>query len=169
MQIEIVRSNRKTLALQINRDGIVTARAPNNMSDAVIMRFINEKQGWIEKHLKRRAERKSAYPEPTAEETKALTLKAKDYLPKAVEQYGCLMGLKPTSVKITSAKTRFGSCNAKNGLCFSYRLMMYPKEAIDYVVVHELAHIRHHDHSQRFWDLVETYMPDYKIRRKMLK
>ena len=79
------------------------------------------------------------------------------------------MGLKPTSVKITSAKGRFGSCSAKNGLCFSWRLMAYPERAVRYVVVHELAHIAHHNHSPAFYALVEKYMPDYKERQKLLK
>jgi predicted metal-dependent hydrolase len=72
-------------------------------------------------------------------------------------------------VKITSAKTRFGSCSGKNNICFSYILMQYPEQAIDYVVLHELAHTRHHNHGPKFWALVEKYMPDYKQRRQMLK
>ena len=79
------------------------------------------------------------------------------------------MGLVPSGVKITSARTRFGSCSGKNGLCFSWRLMQYPPEAIDYVVVHELAHIRHHDHSPAFYALVGQYLPDWEARVKLLK
>ncbi len=170
MQIEIVRSKkRKTLMLSVNRAGVITVHAPHKMPDSTIWSFINEKQAWIEKSLLIQKQRAEAHPEPTADEIKLLKQKAKEYLPKAVEYYGDLMGLRPTSVKITSAKTRFGSCSGKNGICFSYRLMMYPKEAIDYVVVHELAHIKHHDHSTSFWSLVAKYMPDYQKRRKLLK
>ena len=170
MQIEIVRSKkRKTLMISVARTGVVTVRAPYKMPDATILKFVNEKQDWILKSLELQKQRAEAHPEPSTEEIKALKQKAKEYLPKAVEYYGNLMGLKPTGVKITSAKGRFGSCSGKNGICFSYRLMMYPKEAIDYVVVHELAHIKHHDHSKRFWDLVAQFMPDYKQRRDLLK
>jgi predicted metal-dependent hydrolase len=79
------------------------------------------------------------------------------------------MGLVPTGVRITDARKRFGSCSSKNRLCFSWRLMQYPPEAIDYVVVHELAHIRHHDHSPSFWGLVEQTMPDFRRREALLR
>ena len=170
MQIEIVRSKkRRTLMISVARTGVVTVKAPYKMPDATILKFINEKQDWILKSIELQRSRAEAYPEPTAEEIKILKQKAKEVLPKKVEFYGNLMGLKPTSLKITSAKGRFGSCSGKNGICFSYRLMMYPEEAIDYVVVHELAHIKHHDHSKNFWALVEKCMPDYKLRRNLLK
>ena len=79
------------------------------------------------------------------------------------------MGVSPAGVRITGAKTRFGSCSAKNALCFSWRLMRFPDAAVDYVIVHELAHIRHHDHSPAFWAEVARYMPDYAQRRAMLR
>mgnify|MGYP000174709420 CR=1 FL=1 len=79
------------------------------------------------------------------------------------------MGLVPAGIKITSARTRFGSCSGKNSICFSWRLMLYPPEAIDYVIVHELAHIRHHDHSPAFYREVEAYLPDWRARRALLR
>lgn len=79
------------------------------------------------------------------------------------------MNLYPTGLKITSARTRFGSCSGKNSICFSWRLMDYPELAIDYVVVHELAHIVHKNHGPQFWALVERYLPDYRARRAMLR
>jgi len=79
------------------------------------------------------------------------------------------MNLYPTGLKITSARTRFGSCSSKNSICFSWRLMYYPEPAIDYVVVHELAHIAHKNHGPQFWALVERYLPDYRARRAMLR
>ena len=79
------------------------------------------------------------------------------------------MGLKPKGVKITSAKKRFGSCSANDSICYSWRLMLYPKEAIDYVVVHELAHIVHKNHGQGFYSLIEKYLPDYKERENLLR
>jgi predicted metal-dependent hydrolase len=72
-------------------------------------------------------------------------------------------------VKITAARKRFGSCSGRNGLCFSLYLMQYPPEAIDYVVVHELAHITHKNHSPAFHSLIARYLPDHKARRAMLK
>lgn len=78
-------------------------------------------------------------------------------------------GLHIERVRITSARTRWGSCSAKGTLSFSWRLLMTSPDVIDYVVVHELAHTVHHNHSKRFWKLVEKWMPDYHERRKQLR
>ena len=80
-----------------------------------------------------------------------------------------LVGKAPQQVRITSAKTRWGSCSAKGGLNFSWRLLCAPPEAMDYVVVHELAHLIEFNHSSRFWAIVEGILPDYKARRQSLK
>ena len=117
--------------------------------------------------MKARAEK---YPSQISEdEAKFLIEKAKKILPDKVAYYSKLMNLYPTALKITAAKTRFGSCSGKDSICFSYLLMRYPDEAIDYVVVHELAHIKHKNHSKAFYALIEKYLPDYKEREKLLK
>ena len=109
------------------------------------------------------------HPAPDAEEEARLKTLAKEVIPPRVAHYGSIMGIVHTSVKITSAKTRFGSCSAKNGLCFSWRLMQYPMEAVDYVVVHELAHIVHKSHGKACYALIGSGLPDYPERRKLLK
>ncbi|MFT3894347.1 MAG: SprT family zinc-dependent metalloprotease [Anaerolineales bacterium] len=81
------------------------------------------------------------------------------------ERYQLAVG----TIRITSARTRWGSCSPKNNLSFSWRLVLTPPDVIDYVVIHELAHTVHHNHSKRFWKLVEKWMPDYKERRKQLR
>ena len=86
-----------------------------------------------------------------------------------VERCAKHMLLPMPSVRVTSARTRWGSCSGKNALSFSFRLLYAPKEVVQYVVVHELSHIRHKNHSKRFWAEVERYMPDYAQRRKWLK
>ena len=98
-----------------------------------------------------------------------LKARAKAELPPKIAAYAAILGVRPTGFKVTSAKKRFGSCSGKNSLCFSWRLMQYPEEAIDYVVVHELCHILHHDHSRAFYAAVSSVMPDYKARQKRLK
>ena len=103
------------------------------------------------------------------EEEQALRRLAAEVIPQRVAVWGRQMGLTPTGVKITSAKKRFGSCSGRNSLCFSWRLMQYPAEAVDYVVVHELAHIRHHNHGAAFWALVEHTLPDYRARQALLR
>ena len=98
-----------------------------------------------------------------------LKAKALPYLTERTEYFAKIMGVKPTGIKITSAKKRFGSCSGKNSICYSWRLMQYPAEAIDYVVVHELAHIIYKNHGKNFYKLIEKYLPDYKKREKLLK
>ena len=79
------------------------------------------------------------------------------------------MGVTYASVFVTSAKSRWGSCNARDELRYSFRLLYAPKEIVEYVIVHELAHTKHKNHSPRFWQEVEKYVPDYKSRRNWLK
>jgi predicted metal-dependent hydrolase len=94
---------------------------------------------------------------------------AKRILTNKVMDYSKQMGVMPTAVKVNSAKTRWGSCSAKNSINFSWRLVMADDDVINYVVVHELAHIREHNHSERFWKVVASVLPDYKGRQKKLK
>ena len=94
---------------------------------------------------------------------------AADIIKKRAEFYAQIMNVKYSAVKISDAKTRWGSCSVKNSLNFSRQLVMCPPHVIDYVVVHELAHIIHKNHSRNFWAVVETYMPNYKIYRKWLR
>lgn len=169
MTYEIVRSRRRTVALEVTREGRVLVRAPLRMTQGEIDRFVAAHADWLEKARTKVAARQAAYPPLTEAEIAALRQRAKEVLPGKVAHYAAIMGVVPTSVKITAARTRFGSCSGKNGICFSLYLMQYPEEAIDYVVVHELAHIRHHDHSSAFYAEVAKVMPDYRARMKLLK
>ena len=163
------RSRRKTLALEINRNCEIIVRAPQKLSKKKIDEFVSSHGDWIEKSLKKVSERAAKTRELSDEEIKALRKKAKEYLPQRTEYYAKIMGVKYTSLKITSAKTRYGSCSGRNGICYSLYLMLKPLDAVDYVVVHELAHTVHHNHSAQFYALIEKYMPDYKERIKLLK
>ena len=168
-EYKLIRSSRRTLALEIGRDLTLTVRAPMKMPLSVIEEFIEKHDKWTEKKLDVMKNREIKPDNLLPEEIAALKMRAKEILPKKVDYFAEIMGLKPSGVKITSAKKRFGSCSGKNSLCFSYELMLYPDEAIDYVVVHELAHIKHRNHSARFYSLIEKYLPDYKTREKILK
>ena len=165
----LIRSARKTLALEVSREGEIIVRAPNRARARDIERFIEAHEEWLEKALARQKERLEKYPEPTEAEEKQLKAAAKEVLPPKVEKYAALMGVVPTGVKITGAEKRFGSCSGKNSLCFSWRLMRYPEAAIDYVVVHELAHIKHKNHGKEFYKFIESVLPDYKEREKLLR
>ena len=90
-------------------------------------------------------------------------------LPLKIEEYSKKMNLFPTSISYRKNKRTWGSCNYKNGLNFNILLMRFPIELMEYVIIHELAHIKHKNHSKQFWDLVEFYCPDYKKREKIFK
>lgn len=166
---ELIRSNRKTVALEVTRDGRVLVRAPRRMPQQDIDTFFHGHQDWLRVHLARQQAWQSAHPEPTAQEQQAMMEKAANLLPQRVSHYSRIMGLHPNGITITGARTRFGSCSPKNRLCFSWRLMSYPEAAIDYVVVHELAHLVHRNHGPAFHALVASVLPDHEQRRRLLK
>ena len=170
-EYKVIRSDRRTLAIEITKALEVLVRAPKRATDEEIRLAVEKNAAWIKKHLEVRRLRNEAHTayELTDGEIAQLTALARQVIPPKVAHFAKLMGVKPASVKVTSAQSRFGSCSGQNGLCFSYILMRYPDAAIDYVVVHELAHIKHHNHSKSFWTLVGKYLPDYKEREKLLK
>lgn len=169
MEYEIIRSSRRTLALEITREGRVLVRAPRRCAKREIERFVAGHTDWLETHLARVRARLARHPEPSPEEEAALRARAAAVLPERTAFYAARMGLYPTGVRITSAKTRFGSCSAKNSICYSWRLMQYPDAAVDYVVVHELAHIREKNHGRAFYALIEQILPDWRERRALLR
>ena len=165
----LVRSRRKTLAIEVTREAKVVVRAPLRCPQHQIDAFVESRRAWIESALQRQKARLAQHPPLTEAETEALRRKAKAYLPGRVSYWANRMGLHPAAVKITSARTRFGSCSSQNNLCFSLYLMQYPAEAIDAVVVHELCHMRQRNHSPAFYAEVERWLPDYRAREKLLK
>ena len=169
IKYEVVYSDRRTLALEITRDLRVLVRAPRKMPKAAIGRFVESNGAWIAEHMKRAADNLAAHPEPSEAEAAALIAAAREYIPPRVKYFAEIMGVTPTGITITGARTRHGSCSGKNSLSFSYRVMQYDRELVDYVIVHELAHIKHHDHSAAFYAFIESVMPDHKERRKKLK
>ena len=166
---ELIRSRRKTLALEITRDCRVVVRAPLRMSEKRIRAFVEVHQAWVTQHLARQRQRAdSAPPPPTEAEIEALKARARAELPPKVAFWSEKMGVTPTGFKVTTARKRYGSCSGKNSLCFSCFLMNCPEEAVELVVVHELCHIREKNHGPRFYALLEHYLPDYRERKKLL-
>ncbi len=165
---DLIRSGRRTQAVEITRDGRVLDRAPRRLTQAAIDGFLSRHEDWIARQLeKRRAD--PPPPEPTAAEIAALKDKARAVLPGMVERWARRMGVKPTGEKITAARKRYGSCSGKNSLCFSCFLMNCPAPAVELVVVHELCHIRVKNHGPAFYALLEQYLPDCRERKKLLR
>lgn len=169
IEYTLVRSNRKTLSIKITRDSAVRVLAPKRLAISAIEDFVKKSEGWIVEHLQKMKEQSRHFPQLSAEEKRRAKNDALSYLTERTRYFSELTGLTPTAIRISSAKTRFGSCSAKNSVSYSLYLMNYPKEAIDYVVLHELSHIRHKNHGRAFYELIAKYMPDYKERAKLLK
>lgn len=168
MTYEVVYSSRKSISLCI-KDGSLVVKAPFGTKKSKIDSVVSSHKNWIDKHIERQKERNKKYEDLTDEKINILRKYAKQILPIKTAYFANIMGLKFGRITITGAKTRFGSCSSKGNISFSYRLMLYPEEAIDYVVVHELAHLVEMNHSPRFYKIVESVMPDYKERKKLLK
>ncbi len=169
MEYTLIRSGRKTLCIQVKPTLEVIVRAPKRLAKRDVDRFVAQHESWVAKHREQLSMQRVARPEPDDEQAETLRREARAAIPPRVDHYAGRMGLSPASVKITSARTRFGSCSGKNALCFSYRLMLYPPEAIDYVIVHELAHIAHKNHQAGFYALIASILPDYRARRAMFR
>jgi predicted metal-dependent hydrolase len=194
----LIRTNRKTLAILVRPGGEVEVRAPLRCPRAQIEAFVQAKAGWIakktaaaqENHAQRQflLSYQSTMPvlgnnvplaqllPPGLAEARLRAAcvayyraLAKQLLPRRVHCWGKKMGLCPAQIKINSAKTRWGSCSGKGSLNFSWRLMMAPEPLVDYVVVHELAHLREMNHSPRFWAVVAAALPDFWSRRAALR
>lgn len=163
--MKIIKSFRKTLTLKVDRTWELIIKAPYFTTKRRIEDFIKKHKDWIEKRVEVARNRKSL----TKWEILELKKNAKDYIPKRVELLALKYSLKYNLVKITSAKTRWGSCTSKKNLNFTYRLMLAPEEVIDYVIIHELAHLKHMNHSKKFWEEVWKMMVDYKKHEKWLK
>jgi len=171
LEYELVRSNRKTLALHVKRDGSLEVRAPQRTSIEFIESFIQKKRTWIEATQNNLSERQAVKKTVRLSQKEAVQFKkkAKEHLREKCAYFSDIMGLRHGEIRINSAKTRWGSCNRKGDINFTYRLLFVPEEVVDYVVVHELAHLKQMNHSAKFWSIVEQTMPDYRERRKRLR
>ena len=168
MDYKIVYSERKTVGITV-KDGQVTVKAPRRAPKELIAEVVKKHEKWIRDALIRDRARRESFPELTDDEIKQLRKAARVYFEERCRYFGAMMNAQYTKITITGAKTRFGSCSSKKSLSFSYRLMLYPPEAREYVVVHELAHLSLMNHSPAFYAIIERYLPDYKKRRKLLK
>ena len=174
LEITVIRSHRKTLAIQVKPDLTVIVRAPLQASRRDIEGFVKEQESWILNAIEKIKQKKIQYeadsPEPlTDEDIKKLIAQAREYLPGRVAYYAAKMGVSYGRITIRNQKTRWGSCSSKGNLNFNCLLMLTPPEVIDYVVVHELCHRKEMNHSPAFWREVEKILPDYRDRVKWLK
>lgn len=174
MKVTVIRSNRKTVAIQVNSDLSVTVRAPRSVSEKDIEEILKKKEAWISKHIEKIKETKERFETEsteklTREKVIALAEEALKVIPERVEYFAKVIGVTYGKITVRNQKTRWGSCSSKGNLNFNCLLMLAPPEVLDYVVVHELCHRKQMNHSKAFWLEVEKVLPDYKEARKWLK
>ena len=168
LSYQLIRSDRKTISIQITPEGTLLVRAPARMREADIRAFVESKRSWIEKHLAKQSTQ-SAGPKLSMEDIHALADRALKVIPQRVAHFAPIVGVTYNGITIRNQRSRWGSCSAKGNLNFNCLLMLTPPEVIDYVVVHELCHRKEMNHSPAFWAEVEKVLPDYKERKKWLK
>lgn len=208
---QIIRSRRKTIALEITHEARLIVRAPFRVASRVIEDLLSRKRDWI---LRKQSSARlrsqeivpkrfvrgelflylgQAYPLSIEEGntpfffegifrvspqngdkirenfTRWYRAQAARVFAERIELYAAKMGLARPDIKISNAGKRWGSCSPRGKLCFSWRLLMAPLSVVDYVVVHELAHIPIRNHSSKFWKFVRMFLPDFEGRREWLK
>ncbi len=171
MEAEVIRSRRKTLSVEI-RNGRLLVRAPLRVSGAEISRFLQEKQRWIDRQLARALAQEEAAKDIlplTDQEIRILAEEAKKLIPDRTAYFARLMGVTYGRITIRCQHTRWGSCSSKGNLNFNCLLMLAPRDVLDSVIVHELCHRKHMNHSAAFYEEVLRILPDYKARDRWLK
>ena len=172
MEVRLIRSNRKTLAIQVNPDLSITVRAPRYASKREIDRIVEKNEAWIHKHIEKIKKNKAEYDalnikKITPEEIKTLAEQALKLIPQRVEYFARQVGVDYGRITIRNKKTHWGSCSSKGNLNFNCLLM--PAEILDYGVVHGLCHRKEMNHSKAFWAEVEKVLPDYRESVQWLK
>ena len=165
-----IKSKRKTFAIQIDKRGNLIVRTPKNVTKAQVEVLLEKHKEWIGKKMQDFEKKtEQGQSEEITDEMRSVGKRlAKVYFQNWTAHYAKLMGVDYGKITIREQKTRWGSCSSAGNLNFNWKLMLMPKEVVDYVIVHELAHRKEMNHSKAFWKIVETYMPDYEERKKKL-
>lgn len=172
LEYTVIRSNRRTIGLEVKPDGQVIVRVPIRLPDSEICKFVHKHEEWIQKHqeiARQRLEERPPVEKLTMQEIQELADQAVKVIPQRVAYYAPKIGVDYGRITIRNQKTRWGSCSANGNLNFNCLLMLTPSEVIDSVVVHELCHRKEMNHSDRFYAEVLRVFPDYWKWNKWLK
>lgn len=169
MNYRLVRSRRRkrTISLQVDSSGTLVVRSPLSTPISTIEKFIYEKSKWIKKRRISRSLAPLAKLSP--DDFYQKSIKLHDYIEPRIRTIANKIGVSYSRYEIKNVTSYWGNCNSKRVIHFNARLIDYPSEAIDYVIVHELCHLRHRGHGKRFWKLVESHFPTYIRAKKLLR
>ena len=161
MEYKIIRSDRKTLALQV-KNGEVYVKAPKNATEREIERFVEVNKNWIESHQSEQLKQiRMENAKLSKEEVVRLIEYAKDVIPQRVAYYAPKVGVTYSKITIKALRSKWGSCSSNGNLSFNCLLMLSPMEVLDSVVVHELCHRKQMNHSDKFYAEVLKVYPQY--------
>ena len=161
IQYQITYSKIKNVYIQI-KDGKVIVKAPKRISKKELEKIIEKKTDWIEKNLEKLSQKQEKKALYTEEQFKQIVEENANELIKMV-------GLIPNKIRIRNIKYAWGTCSVNKNITINYNLIKYSKQAIRYVILHELCHLKYMNHSKEFWSLVQRYMPEYKQVKKEFK
>lgn len=163
IEYNIIYSDRKTLCIQINAKGEVTVRAPRKTGKERIEAFVESRRDWIVSHRNMLRSENGEPPELfTKGELKTLADEVAPLLAARTAYFASIIGVTYNKITVRAQRTRYGSCSSSGNISYNCILALFPPEVIDYVIIHELCHRKHMDHSKKFWSEVAKYCPDYK-------
>ncbi len=147
------------------KEGKVIVKAPIRLKEKYIQEFLNKKSKWIYENIKKYEQNSKKEEKIEEKDIKRL----KNIIEKSVEKYSKTLQVMPNKVRIKDIKYAWGSCSSKKNITINLKLATKEEKIIEYVVLHEMCHLREMNHSKKFWDLVEENMNDYKVYKKKLK
>lgn len=164
------RARMRYVRLSIAVDGSLIVTAPKSYPQFLIQTLILNKQTWIKTSIAKRLARPSIFREHyTPAQIKQYKIVTKKLFLARLEHFNKFYNFQYHKVTVRSASTRWGSCSKQGNLNFNYRLCLLEPKLLDYIVVHELCHLKEFNHSKAFWQLVAKKFPDYKNLRQQLK
>ncbi len=164
IEYELIKSKIKNMYIYI-KEGKVIVKVPTKLQDKQIKEFINKKARWIYENIKKEKEKINLEKKIEQEDLNRLEWIVKN----SIEKYSKLLKVIPNKVRIKDIKYAWGSCSVRKNITINQKLATKEAKVIEYVVLHEMCHIKQMNHSKKFWDLVEKYMPEYKNYKKKLK
>lgn len=170
--VSIIRSNRRTLSIELANAELLVARAPTYMSQDEVLHFVVSNADWISKQRNKQIYREQyqIHVEPLpSEELDHMKEVASIVLPARVEDLSATVGVSCRRITVRKMRTRWGSYSPEGGMSLNTLLVACPPEVVDYVIIHELCHHRHMNHSAEFWHEVALYCPTYKEQLAWLK